>query len=194
MSTTMPFCSRALSTPRCDMPRAAPPPRATPMRTPRRECTRRSMPLDSTRPQREEYCDSPTLNSRLQKSRSSGTQGVTLQPSSSSHTILILSRQPRAVTSNARNRRSADWISPGRTKTKTRSDLIAISSQPCSEPAATSNTIRLACCHSAICLRIPVSSRRRSPSDSERNCRPGSDRQVSASLSTQISSPNSRSR
>ena len=36
MSTTMPFCSRALSTPRWDMPRAAPPPRATPMRTPRR--------------------------------------------------------------------------------------------------------------------------------------------------------------
>ena len=33
MSTTMPLRSRALSTPRCDKPRAAPPPRATPTRT-----------------------------------------------------------------------------------------------------------------------------------------------------------------
>ena len=48
------------------------------------------------------------MNSRLEKSRSSGTAGATLQPSSSSHTILILSRQPRAVTSSDRNRWSAD--------------------------------------------------------------------------------------
>ena len=51
MSTTMPLRSRTLSTPRCDKPRAAPPPRATPTRTPRRSWTSRSSPWDSDRPE-----------------------------------------------------------------------------------------------------------------------------------------------
>ena len=65
--------------------------------------------------------DSQILNSRLAKSRSSGTTGATPLPSSSTHTIAILSRQPCDAKSNARNRSMAELISRGRMNTRAQS-------------------------------------------------------------------------
>ena len=79
------------------------------------------MLAECTLPQGGGSGDSQILNSRLAKSRSSGTTGATLLPSSSSHTIAILSRQPCDAKSNARNRSMAEPISRGRMNTRAQS-------------------------------------------------------------------------
>ena len=116
MSTTMPLRSRALSTPRCDMPRAAPPPRATPTRTPRRSWTSRSSPLASDRPKGNFGGVSWILKSREARSGRFGTAGTTGLSPSSNQATLILSRQPRAGTSIACRRRIAASAASAGTK------------------------------------------------------------------------------
>src|SRR5215831_7596985 len=81
----------------------------------------RSMPEESTLPQGYGSGDSQILNSRFAKSWTSGTSGATPLPSSSTHTMAVLSTQPRDAKSSVRNRSMAALISRGRINTRAQS-------------------------------------------------------------------------
>ena len=196
MSTTMPFCSRALSTPRWDMPRAAPPPRATPMRTPRRSWTSRSRPLASDRPQggcgRRLGDLEIAAGEVAEVGHGRGHGGVALQQPGDAD--LVAPAAGRHVERLQAADRGVARGSPGRNRPRDRRVSINRTARSGSRSAWTSKMMRLASCHSAACRRISSSSSSRPSSRSDRNRTSGRPRHSSESLNTASFSPTSRSR